>query len=72
MEGGWEFFYSLRGLAGRVANEILDIQEWLAKCRLPRARLMAGMVEGFDGDPDHICTGRSAPERLIYDRGIHG
>ena len=53
-----------RGLAGRVANEILDIQEWLAGCALPRARLVAGMVEGFDGDPDHICTGRSAPERL--------
>ena len=53
-----------RELAERVANEILDIQEWLAECRLPRARLIAGMVEGFDGDPDHICTGRSAPERL--------
>ena len=53
-----------RGLAERVANEILDIQEWLAECRLPRARLVAGMVEGFDGDPNHICTGRSAHERL--------
>jgi ketopantoate reductase len=53
-----------RGLAERVANEILDIQESLAECPLPRARLMAGMVEGFDGDPNHICTGRSAPERL--------
>ena len=53
-----------RGLAESVAKEILDIQEWLAQCQLPRDRLMAGMVEGFDGDLNHICTGRSAPERL--------
>lgn len=59
-----ELWYSHRKLAESVAKEILDIQEWLAQCQLPRDRLMASMVEAFNGDPNHICTGRSAPERL--------
>ena len=25
---------------------------------------MAGILEGFEGDPNHICTGRTAPKRL--------
>jgi len=25
--------------------------------------LIAGMLEAFDGDPKHDCTGRSAPAR---------
>ncbi len=53
-----------RALAEAVAGEILDIQEWLAQTPLPRERLMAGMLEGFDGDPEHICMGRTAPARL--------
>lgn len=54
-----------RELAERTAGEILDIQEWLAQTRLPRERLMAGLLEGFAGDPNHICTGRTAPMRLM-------
>lgn len=53
-----------RELAEAVANEILDVQEWLTQSKLPRAQLMMGMLEGFGGDPNHICVGRSAPERL--------
>ena len=53
-----------RALAAAVAAEILDIQTSLTQQSLPRDRLMAGMLEGFLGDPEHICTGRSAPERL--------
>ncbi|WP_017364752.1 hypothetical protein [Methylococcus capsulatus] len=53
-----------RELAEKTADEILDIQEWLTQTRLPRRRLMAGMLEGFAGDPNHICTGRTAPARL--------
>jgi len=53
-----------RELAEKTAGEILDIQEWLTQTRLPRERLMAGMLEGFAGDPNHICTGRTAPVRL--------
>lgn len=47
-----------------VANEIIDIQEWLCQMQLPRERLIDGMVEGFDADPQHTCTGRVAPRRL--------
>ena len=53
-----------RELAEGIAGEVLDLQEWLAGQSLPRERLMAGMLEGFEGDPQHICTGRSAPVRL--------
>jgi hypothetical protein len=53
-----------RALAEAVATEILDVQEWLTQCKLPRERLMTGMLEGFAGDPQHICTGRTAPVRL--------
>ncbi|UZR28505.1 Rossmann-fold NAD(P)-binding domain-containing protein [Methylococcus mesophilus] len=53
-----------RELAEETAREILDLQEWLTQTRLPRDRLMAGMLEGFAGDPNHICMGRTAPVRL--------
>ena len=53
-----------RPIAQAVASEILHIQEWLAGETLPRERLMSGMLQGFDGDPNHICMGRSAPVRL--------
>ena len=53
-----------RPLAEAVAAEALDIQERLADAPLPRPRLLQGMLEGFDGDPDHICTGRTARQRL--------
>ena len=59
-----ELWANHRELAEAVAREILDIQEWLTQSKLPRARLMAGMLEGFAGDPNHICTGRTAPARL--------
>jgi hypothetical protein len=53
-----------RALAEAVAGEILAIQEWLAGTELPRDRLLTGLVEGFAGDPEHLCTGRTAPQRL--------
>jgi hypothetical protein len=53
-----------RPLAESVAAEILSLQEWLAASKLPRERLIQGMLEGFTGDPNHICTGRTAPQRL--------
>ncbi len=59
-----ELWSQHRALAEAVANEILDVQEWLTQTKLPRARLMAGMLEGFAGDPQHICTGRTARDRL--------
>jgi len=50
--------------ARQVANEVMDVQEALSSVRHDRDKLIAGMLEAFDGDPDHGCTGRSAPARL--------
>ena len=48
----------------QVANEVMDIQDALTGVAHDRDRLIAGMLEAFDGDPNHGCTGRSAPARL--------
>ncbi|WP_296894152.1 hypothetical protein [Thiobacillus sp.] len=50
--------------ARQVANEVMDIQDALTGVVHDRNALIAGMLEAFDGDPDHGCTGRSAPARL--------
>lgn len=50
--------------ARQVAAEVMDIQDWLTGARHDRERLIAGMLEAFEGDPNHGCTGRSAPARL--------
>lgn len=50
--------------ARQVASEVMDIQDALTGTRHDRAALIAGMLEAFDGDPQHGCTGRSAPARL--------
>lgn len=50
--------------ARQVANEVMDIQDALTGTHFDRDALIAGMLEAFDGDPDHVCTGRSAPARL--------
>ncbi len=49
--------------ARQVANEIMDIQDALTGVIHNRDALIAGMLEAFDGDPMHGCTGRSAPAR---------
>lgn len=51
-------------LARQVANEVMDIQAWLTAAKLPRESVIAGMVDAFNADPQHQCTGRSAPARL--------
>lgn len=53
-----------RDLTRQVAEEVLDIQEALTASRLPREELIEGMRQAFDADPQHKCTGRSAPARL--------
>jgi hypothetical protein len=50
--------------ARQVANEVIDIQDALTGVQNDREKLIAGMLEAFDGDPEHGCTGRSAPARL--------
>ena len=43
---------------------------WIAPGQtFDREQLIAGMVEGMEGDPEHMCMGRSAPGRLK--RALH-
>jgi len=53
-----------RDLATEIANEVIDLQEWLTNSSFKRARLIEGFVEGINGDLEHMCMGRSAPARL--------
>ncbi len=53
-----------RGLAQDVAREVIQIQEYLTGRHLDSERLMNAMLAAFAGDPEHGCTGRSAPARL--------
>jgi len=59
-----ELWNDHRQFAETLVNELLDIQEWLVQRQLPRDRLIAGLLEGFNADPKHICRGRTATERL--------
>ncbi len=59
-----ELWSQHESLAREIANEVLDIQQWLVEIELSRPRLIEGMLEAFAGDPDHQCMGRSAPARL--------
>lgn len=58
-----------RELAERVANEVLDVQDWLMGHAYARPPLLGGMLEAFEADPEHGCAGRSAPARLR--RALH-
>ena len=53
-----------RALAQAVADDVLTIQFALIGRELNRTSLVTGMLAGFEGDPKHKCTGRSAPARL--------
>lgn len=59
-----ELWQQHRALATEVAQEVMDIQDWLTGTRNDRERLLAGMIEAFEADPQHGCRGRSAPDRL--------
>jgi hypothetical protein len=59
-----DLWYNHRQLAEEVAGDVMDVQAWLTGRDLDRERLLAGMVEAIDADPDHGTTGRSAPARL--------
>ena len=53
-------------LARAVADEVIDLQEWMTGQTFKRDQLMDGLVKGINGDPHHKCTGRSAPARLKH------
>jgi hypothetical protein len=51
-------------LARAIADEVIALQEKLIDAPLDRPALIAGMLEGFAGDPAHSCKGRTAHARL--------
>ena len=51
-------------LARMIANDVIDVQEWLSKTTFQRERLIDGLAEGIEGDPNHKCKGRAAQGRL--------
>lgn len=65
-----DLWYRHETLARQVANEVIDIQEWLTGKRFDREKLIQGMVEGIEGDLQHMCMGRSAPGRLARNLGF--
>jgi len=50
-------------LAKEVAADVIRLQEARVGRKLDHQRLVDGMKKGFDGDPQHQCMGRSAPQR---------
>ena len=59
-----ELWAKHEALARKVALEVMDIQDWLTGQHHDREALIQGMLQAFEGDPDHGCKGRSAPGRL--------
>jgi len=59
-----ELWRTHQTLAREIADEVISIQEWLTDEELPRDRLIKGILEAFDGDPEHLCLGRTALPRL--------
>lgn len=59
-----ELWNDHRDVAQAVAQDVHRIQEHLTGQALPHEELIAAMVKAFEGDPDHMCMGRSAPARL--------
>jgi len=53
-----------------VANDVLDIQDYLTETTNDRQRLMEGLIEAIHGDLQHGCMGRSAPARLTRALGF--
>ena len=59
-----ELWANHQTFARGVADDVIDIQEALTSETFDRDALINAMVIAFDGDPDHKCMGRSAPQRL--------
>lgn len=51
-------------LALDVAAEVIALQEHASAKTFSRDKLINGLIEGVNGDPNHKCKGRSAPGRL--------
>ncbi len=59
-----ELWANHRELAEAIAREVIRIQESLTGQSFDADALIQGMLNAFEGDPEHKCMGRSAPERL--------
>ena len=59
-----ELWSQHQDLACEIANEVIELQQWLTGATLENQPLIEGMVTAFNGDLDHKCMGRSAPARL--------
>jgi len=53
-----------RAVAEAVVADVIRLQETLTDTTFDHQSLIAGMVNAFEGDPEHMCMGRSAPVRL--------
>ena len=51
-------------LALDVADDVIDLQEFVTGKTFSRDRLREGLLAGIKGDPNHKCRGRSAHGRL--------
>jgi len=51
-------------LALAIADEVIDVQQWLTGAAFDRKRIIDGLIEGINGDLQHKCKGRSARGRL--------
>ncbi len=59
-----EFWSKHQDVATEVANEIILLQEKLTGQSLHNEQFIEAMVHAFNGDLEHGCMGRSAPDRL--------
>ncbi len=59
-----ELWSNHQSVARAVAADVMAVQASLVGHELDHDKLIAGMVNAFEGDPDHNCMGRSAPARL--------
>lgn len=59
-----ELWQQHESLARAVAEDVIALQEQLSGQPLDRESLLAGMLEAFDADPQHGCSGRRAAARL--------
>lgn len=59
-----ELWQDHRALALAVAEDVLSLQRARTGAPLPSAELHAAFERAVEADPDHACTGRTAPARL--------
>jgi ketopantoate reductase len=59
-----ELWREHQALARQVSHEIIQIQQALTGKTFDSDKLIAAMVSAFEGDLEHKCRGRSAPDRL--------